>query len=112
MHDSTAKLIRKLKDTGTGTNQYMWQPGLQAGQPDRLLGRPVYTSSNMPEAATGNKSVVFGDLSYYYIANHTQFAMTRNPYLYEANGYVGFFGRSRVGGAVVLAEAIQHGVQA
>ena len=52
MNDSTIKAIRKLKN---GNGDYLWQPSLTAGQPDTLLGRPVYTSSYMPAIAAGNK---------------------------------------------------------
>ena len=34
------ELVRKLREDGA-TGQYFWQPGLQLGQPDMLLGRPV-----------------------------------------------------------------------
>ena len=44
--DSTIKAIRKLKDSN---GQYLWQPGLQAGQPDTILNRPIHTSAYMPE---------------------------------------------------------------
>ena len=74
INDSTAKLIRKLKD---GDNQYIWQPGLVAGQPDLLLGRPVVVCASMPAATTGNKSVIFGDLSNYTIADRTGLTMQR-----------------------------------
>ncbi|MBO7336342.1 MAG: phage major capsid protein, partial [Lachnospiraceae bacterium] len=40
-------------------------------QPDRLLGRPIYTSAFMPEAASDAKPIIFGDLSYYWIADRT-----------------------------------------
>ena len=50
MNDSTVKAIRKLKN---GNGDYLWQPSLTAGQPDTLLGRPVYTSSYMPAIAAG-----------------------------------------------------------
>src|SRR6056297_2021409 len=52
MNDGTAKAIRKLKD---GNGQYLWQPGLQAGQPDILLGAPVKIAGDMPDLGTGNK---------------------------------------------------------
>ena len=48
--DSTLAAIRKLKDT---TGQYLWQPALTAGEPDRLLGYPVYTSAYVPTIAAG-----------------------------------------------------------
>lgn len=65
MGDATVAWVRKLKD-GTALN-YLWQPGLQAGEPDRLLGRPVVTEVNSPALGTGEKSIAFGDFSGYYI---------------------------------------------
>src|SRR6185369_15061421 len=43
--------LRRLKDT---TNQYLWQPGLQAGQPDTLLGRQIITWEDMGNPTTAN----------------------------------------------------------
>jgi HK97 family phage major capsid protein len=109
MADATAMLIRKLKDS---TNQYLWQPGLQAGQPDTLLGRPVLVSSSVPAATTGLKSMVFGDLSYYTIADRSGVAVQRLNELYAANGQVGFRAFKRTEGKVTLAAAFKHLIQA
>lgn len=62
--DPTVKGVRKLKDAN---NQYLWQPGLQDGEPDRLMGRPVVVDTNVADAATSAKSLVFGDFSGYFI---------------------------------------------
>jgi HK97 family phage major capsid protein len=59
-NDSSIKAIRKLKD---GNGQYLWQPSTVVGNPDTILGRPVYTSQYMPLIAAGNKTFVFGDFS-------------------------------------------------
>jgi HK97 family phage major capsid protein len=64
MKDSTVATARKIKDT---TNQYIWQPGLQAGSPDMLLGKPLYTDPNVAAVALNAKSVVFGDFSQYFV---------------------------------------------
>ncbi|MFB7596894.1 phage major capsid protein [Streptomyces sp. NPDC056160] len=64
MADSSIAAVRKLKDT---TGQYIWQPGLQAGVPDTILGKPVLTEPNVAAVATGAKSVVFGDMSQYFV---------------------------------------------
>ena len=66
LNDSTVKAIRKLKD---GNGQYLWQPGITAGAPDMILGRPVRTSAYMPAIAAGAKTIAFGDFSYYWIAD-------------------------------------------
>lgn len=104
MADATAKAIRKLKDT---QNQYIWQPGLQAGQPDRLLARPVAISDDVPSMATGNKSILFGDYSYYWIGDRQGTVFQRLSELYAANGQVGFRTYRRVDGKLTLASAIK-----
>jgi HK97 family phage major capsid protein len=62
--DATMAAIRKLKDQ---QGQYLWAPSLQVGQPDTLLGKPVYTDPNIAGVGLGAKSVLFGDLSAYYV---------------------------------------------
>jgi len=64
MRDATLGAVRKLKDT---TNQYIWQPSLQVGAPDTLLGKPVHTDPNVAAVALSAKSVVFGDFSQYFV---------------------------------------------
>jgi HK97 family phage major capsid protein len=66
MNESSLKGIRKLKD---GNGQYLWQPGLTAGEPDMLFGAPVKTSIYVPAMAAGAKAIAFGDFSYYWIAD-------------------------------------------
>ena len=62
--DATLANVRKLKDT---TNQYLWQPSLVIGEPDVLMGKPVYTDPNIAAVALSAKSVVFGDISQYFV---------------------------------------------
>lgn len=107
--DATVKLLRKLKD---GDNQYLWQPGLQAGQPDSILGRPLATSDNVPAATTGNKSLLFGDMSYYYIVDRSPIAIQRLSELYAANGFIGFRGFARTDGKLTQSAAVKHLIQA
>lgn len=104
LNDSTAKAVRKLKDSD---GQYLWQPGLQAGQPDRLLGRPIAISSAMPEIASTAKTIAFGDLSYYWIADRQGRVFQRLGELYATNGQVGFRAYQRVDGVLTLAEAVK-----
>ena len=104
LNDATVKQIRKLKDT---TGQYLWQPSLVAGTPDTILGRPVYTSAYMPVAASGAKTIAFGDFGYYWIADRQGRSFKKLSELYAANGQVGFLGMQRVDGKLVLPEAIK-----
>jgi HK97 family phage major capsid protein len=105
MADSTVLAVRLLKADTDG--QYLWQPGLQAGQPDRLLGRPVFTSDFVEEIGAGKKIAAFGDMSYYWIADRTQTVIQRLNELYAANGFVGFRAFKRVDGKLILPEAVK-----
>lgn len=64
MRRATEGTVRKIKDT---TNQYLWQPGLQSGIPNMILGRPVVTDPNVAATGTNNLSVAFGDFRSYFI---------------------------------------------
>lgn len=109
MHDSTIRELRKAKK---GDGAYLWQPALTAGTPDTILNRPVYTSTFMPQIATGNKSVVFGDFSYYWIADRQGRTFKRLNELYATTGQVGFMASERVDGKLILPEAVKVLVQA
>ena len=104
LNDSTVKAIRKLKD---GNGQYLWQAGITAGAPDMILGRPVRTSTYMPEIAAGAKTIAFGDFSYYWIADRQGRSFKRLNELFAATGQVGFLASQRVDGKLVLPEAVK-----
>lgn len=104
MHDSTVKSIRKLKD---GSGNYLWQPSITAGTPDTILNRPVRTSTYVPAIAAGAKSVAFGDMGYYWIADRQGRSFQRLNELYAATGQVGFRATQRVDGKLILAEAVK-----
>ena len=104
MNDDTVKAIRKMKDKN---DQYIWQPSVQVGQPDRILNCPVYTSPFMPTLAAANKPVLFGDFNYYWIADRQGRTFKRLNELYAVTGQVGFLGSQRVDGKVILPEAIK-----
>ena len=104
MHDSTIKAIRKLKD---GNSQYLWQPGMKEGEPDRLLGYRLVTSTHMPVIAADAKPILFGDLSSYWIADREGRSMQRLNELYAATGQVGFRVTQRVDGRLVQTEGVK-----
>lgn len=103
MNDSTVKAVRKLKDQN---GQYIWQPSVQLGTPDMILNRPVYTSQYMPALSAGNKVALFGDFSYYWIADRQGRTFKRLNELYAVNGQVGFLGSQRVDAKAILPEAL------
>ena len=102
--DSTLAAIRKLKD---GSGVYIWQPALTAGEPDRLLGYPVYTSQFMPAVAAGASVLAFGDFSYYNIADRGVRSFAALHELYAGVGQVAFVAKERVDGKLILPEAVQ-----
>ena len=105
MNDSTVKAIRKLKD---GSGNYIWQPSMTVGVPDTILNCPVYTSTYVPAIAAGNKTVVFGDYGYYWIADRQGRSFKRLNELYAVIGQVGFVASQRVDGKLILPEAVKY----
>ena len=104
MNDATVSMLRKLKDNN---GAYLWQPSVQAGEPDRLLGYELYTSPYVPVAAAGALTVAFGDFKNYWIADRSGRTVQRLNELYSTNGQVGFVATERVDGKVILPEGIQ-----
>lgn len=104
MNDATVALLRKLKDQN---GQYLWQPSVQAGIPDRLLGYEIYTSPYVPVAAAGALTIAFGDFKNYWIGDRAGRTVQRLNELYATNGQIGYVSTERVDGKVILPEAIQ-----
>lgn len=95
--------IRKMKDT---TGQYIWRPGLEAGQPDTLLGYGITEAEDMPAKAANALGIAFGDFARgYLIVDRIGTQTLRDPYTNKP--YVGFYVRKRLGGCVVDSEAIK-----
>ena len=104
VNDSTVKAIRKLKDSN---GQYIWQPALKDGDHDTLLGRPILTTSAMPEIGADAKPVIFGDLSFYWVGDRQGVTFKRLNERYADVGQVGFLASRRVDGKLVLPEAVK-----
>ena len=64
MKDSTLAAVRRLKDS---QGHPLWQPTLQAGVPDNLLGYQVITNNDLPPMASATKSILFGDFRAGYV---------------------------------------------
>jgi HK97 family phage major capsid protein len=103
MNSSTAARIRKFK---TADGAFLWQPGLQMGVPDTLLGYPVIEAEDMPDISAGSLSIAFGNFKAgYLIAERTETAILRDPY--SNKPFVHFYATKRVGGCVSNSEAIK-----
>jgi len=106
MADTTVGKVRKLKDT---TGQYLWQPSLQVGSPDTFLGKAVYVDPYVAAAATGAKSVLFGDFSQYFVRLAGGVRFERSDEFSFDKDLVTFRTLLRADGALVdLTGAIKH----
>lgn len=104
MNDATVALLRKLKDNN---GAYLWQPSVQAGEPDRLLGYEIYTSPYVPTAKASALTIAFGDFKNYWIGDRAGRTVQRLNELYATNGQIGYVATERVDGKVILEEGIQ-----
>jgi HK97 family phage major capsid protein len=103
MNSATASAIRKFK---TSTGQFLFQPGLTAGQPATLLGYPLIEAEDMPDIAANSLSIAFGNFKAgYVIAERNATTILRDPFTHKP--YVHFYATKRIGGAVVNSEAIK-----
>ena len=103
---TTLAAIRKLKDTA---GQYVFQAGmtLQGGATNTILGYNYIEATDMADVAAGATPVAFGDFRRgYLIVDRVAMAVLRDPFTQATSGNVRYVARRRVGGQVVLAEAI------
>ena len=101
-HDTILAAIRVLKDVTSG--QYLWQPGMQAGVPDRLLGyRYVINQSMTPTQAQSAKIILFGDFSKYKIRDVAGVRLVRLDELFAQTDQVGFVAFLRSDGQLLDA---------
>jgi HK97 family phage major capsid protein len=106
MNRNTARVIRSLKDT---TNNYLWERTTQQGQPDMLLGYPVYMTDALPNIAANAFPVAFGNFRRgYVLADHAASGLriTVDESI-TSPGYTKFYIRKRVGGKVSNNECVK-----
>ena len=105
MSRSTLAAVRKMQD---GEGQYVFQAGVyQMGVGSNILGHPIVECTDMPAVANGTVPVVFGDFRRgYMIVDRTVLSIMRDPFTQAASGNVRYIARRRVGGQVILDEAL------
>jgi HK97 family phage major capsid protein len=98
--------IRTFKDPVTGL--YLWQPAFAATTPPTICGFPYLLCPDLPDPAADAYPVVFGDFrrAYLIVDRMPSMSIQRLVEKYAELGQVGFLGRRRVDGQVVLPEAI------
>jgi HK97 family phage major capsid protein len=99
------KSVRKLKDS---QNRPLWEPSVQAGVPDNLLGYGIVLNQDMPAPAASAKSILFGDYREAYVirlvtgSNLVRFGERYMDYL-----QLGFLGFQRADGTLQNAAAVR-----
>lgn len=103
MNDATCGVIRKFKD---GDGNYIWRPGLLEDKPDTLLGKPVEYDDNLDDIGAGKYPLFYANFKRaYLIIDRLGTRVLRDPY--TSKPYVLFYTTKRVGGGIVMYEAIK-----
>lgn len=103
---SRATLGRIRRFTEAVNGQFLWQPGLAAGVPPTLLGKPYVIASDMPTIGASSLSVAYGDFgSAYAIVDRIGIRTLRDPYTSKPN--VLFYVTKRTGGDVVQFQSVK-----
>lgn len=101
LHDQVLAYVRKLKDSN---NRYLWTESNVVGDPDRLMGYPIYTNNDMQSTlSTGKTTVLFGDFSKYIVRVVGQMQVTQLTERYAEYQQVGFVVGLRFDGALLDA---------
>jgi len=103
MNKATMGRVRKFKDAD---GDYLWTPGLEMGQPDRLLGYPVAEAEDMPDIGTNAFPIAFGDFREGYLIVDLAGIRATMDEVTEP-GQVKWYIRKRVGGKLLNDDAIK-----
>jgi HK97 family phage major capsid protein len=96
--------LRKMKEATS--DRYLWEPSMQAGQPDRLLGYGVNVDQYVPAIAANSLSLAFGDFTEaYQIVDRIGVRTLRDPF--TAKPYIVFYSTKRTGGGAINFEAVK-----
>lgn len=103
MNDTTCEVIRTLKN---GNGDYIWRAGLEAGKPDSLLGKPCAYDDNVASIGANAYPLFFGNFKRaYLIIDRMGIRILRDPF--TSKGNVLFYCTKRVGGGIVMFEALK-----
>ena len=105
LNNESLLAVRLLKDE---RGNYIWQPGLQLGQPSLLSGYAVSENEQMPSIgdASGKAPIAFGNFKRgFYIFDRIGIRMLRDPYTKKP--HIGFYTTKRVGSMLHDSNAIK-----
>ena len=98
MNDTTASLVRRIK---TADGLYVWQPSVQIGAPDTILGKPVFIDPFVASPAANAESIAFGDWAAYFVRYAGGIRFERSDDFAFGNDLVSFRALLRADGALV-----------
>lgn len=106
MNDLSVAVVAKIKDT---TGRPIWQPSLDVGHPDTVLGYPLITNDDVAVMAANAKSIAYGDFSKYTIRDVQGTTLIRrfDDSAFALNNQVGFCGWTRSGGNLLDTSAVK-----
>ena len=99
MNDETALALKKLKDDA---GNYLWR-----GSDDTILGKPVMITEHMPNAEAGEKPVLFGDFSYYWIVKRSPIAVKVLKELFALDRQTGYLAFEFIDGKLIRRDAVK-----
>lgn len=103
MSKATLGTVRKFKDAD---GDYLWRPGLEAGQPPTILGYPITEAEDMPDIAADAFPIAFGSFrDAYVIVDRIPMRVTRDDV--TSKGHVLFYVRQRRGGKLYNDDALK-----
>jgi HK97 family phage major capsid protein len=96
MNDETALKLRSLKDAD---GNYLWNQ-----ESNTILGKEVLISEFMSDDDT---PIVFGDFSYYWVIDRTNFACRILNEVFAEKGLIGYLGAEYLDGMLIRREALK-----
>lgn len=107
MKRATATAIRQLKDDD-GRYMFSIDGRLSEARLFTLLGKEVRYADDLPDVAANSLSILYGDFKEgYLIIDRLGISVLRDPF--TSKGFIKFYTRKRVGGAVRHFQAIKIG---
>jgi len=98
MNDLSVRVVRKLKDS---TGRPLWEPGVQVGQPDSLLGYNVLVNQDVAVMAANAKSILFGNFKKYMIRRVKDVTLVRLVERYGELHQIAFLAFARFDGRLL-----------
>lgn len=106
-NDGTLALIKKMT-VGSADARPLWVPGVAVREPDTILGKPYTVNQDMPNHATGQKAMIFGDFSQFFIRDVRGATLMRLTERYADFLQVGFLLFSRHDSGLAVPNAIKY----